>query len=420
MRVSTILNAIAKYKSFVYCSVKWSKRDNEKALLVRVEPRKNSKPICSGCGCKGRVHDRNKQPREFQFVPLWGIPVFFVYRMRRVDCSKCRAVIVEQVPWAEGKHPQTNELRWFLADWAKCLSWQETARRFRVSWDAVYRAVSFVVAWGLAQRDLSDVTALGVDEVSWRCGHEYLTLVYDISSDRKRLLAVEEHRTKDSLRSAFDTLGAKTLQGVKFVASDMWKNYLDVIVEKLPQAVHVLDRFHIMQKFGKALDVIRAAEVRELQQAGQKPVLKKTRYILLKRPENLTESQEVKLAELLKINLKSVRAYLMKEDFQQFWDYVSPYFAGLFLDSWTARAMRSRLDPLKDIARMLRSHRDLILNWFRARKEFSSGSVEALNGNVKLVTKRARGFRTIKAAKVALLHALGDLPTPKFIHRFCG
>ncbi len=158
MRVSSILNAVEKHKSFVYRSVKWVKRDGEKALLVRVEPRKNSRSICSGCGCKGRVKDRSPEAREFQFVPLWDVAVFFVYRMRRVDCSKCQAVLVEEVPWAEGKHPQTNSLRWFLADQptfgarAKSLNWQETARRFSVSWECVFRAVQFVVAWGLAAR----------------------------------------------------------------------------------------------------------------------------------------------------------------------------------------------------------------------------------------------------------------------------
>lgn len=134
MRVSTILNAIAKYKSFVYRGIRWAKRAGEKALLVRVEPRKQTRPVCSRCGCKGRMHDRSKEPREFQFVPLWGIPVFFEYRLRRVKCSRCCAVVVEQVPWAKGKQPQTSALRWFLADWAKTLSWTETARRFRVSW----------------------------------------------------------------------------------------------------------------------------------------------------------------------------------------------------------------------------------------------------------------------------------------------
>lgn len=420
MRVSTILNAVEKHKSFVYRRVNWETRDGQKVLLVRIAPRKNTRPVCSCCGCKGRVHDRSKEPREFQFIPLWGIAVFFVYRMRRVNCSQCRAVRVEQLPWAEGKHPQTNSLRWFLADWAKSLSWQETARRFRVSWECVYRAVKFVVDWGLAQRDLSQVSALGVDEVAWRRGHDYLTVVYEIGPGIKRLLSVELGRTKDSLRQALDTLGTTTLQQVQFVASDMWSNYLEVIAERLSQAVHVLDRFHIMQKFGKALDEIRASEVRALKQAGREPLLKQTRYLLLKRPENLNPAQEIKLAELLKYNLKSVRGYLLKEDFQQFWDYVSPYFAGRFMDAWTQRAMRSQLAPLKDIARMLRSHRELILNWFKARKQFSSGSVEALNGNVKLVTKRARGFRTLDAAKTALLHVLGDLPTPKLTHRFCG
>ena len=121
----------------------------------------------------------------------------------------------------------------------------------------------------------------------------------------------------------------------------------------------------------------------------------------------------------MKYNLKSVRAYLQKEDFQRFWDYLSPHWAGKFLDEWTTRVMRSRLEPMKGVARMLRNHREVILNWFRAKGEMSSGSVEALNSNVKLVTKRARGFRSFEVAKTALLHAQGHLPTPKSTHRFC-
>ena len=222
------------------------------------------------------------------------------------------------------------------------------------------------VAWGLAHRDLSGVTALGIDEVAWSRGHKYLTLVYDIGGDARRLLAVAEERTEASLRSCLDGLGETACQGVRYVCSDMWKPYLNVIAERLGGAVHVLDRFHVMQKFGKALDEIRAEEAKRLKRDGYEPVLKRSRWCFLKRPENLTEKQTVKLSELLKYNLRTVRAYLLREDFQRLWEYKSAAWAGKFLDEWTGRVMRSRLEPMKKVARTIRSHRPLILNWFRA------------------------------------------------------
>ena len=140
---------------------------------------------------------------------------------------------------------------------------------------------------------------------------------------------------------------------------------------------------------------------------------------MLKRPENLTASQEVKLADLVRYNLRAVRSYLLKEDFQGFWDYTSPYWAGQFLDRWCTRAMRSQIDPMKRVARMLRNHRELILNWFEAHGTVSSGSVEGLNLKAKLTTRKAFGFRTYRGVETALYHTLGKLPEPELTHRFC-
>ncbi len=290
---------------------------------------------------------------------------------------------------------------------------------YRTSWDSVFRAVGHAVAWGLAHRDLGGVTALGIDEVAWSRGHRYLTLVYDIGSDARRLLAVAEERTEASLRSCLDGLGETACQGVRHVCSDMWKPYLNVIAERLGDAVHVLDRFHVMQKFGKALDEIRAEEAKRLKRDGYEPVLRRSRWCFLKRPENLTDKQTVKLSELLRYNLRTVRAYLLREEFQRLWEYKSAWWAGRFLDEWTGRVMRSRLEPMKKVARTIRSHRPLILNWFRARGEVSSGAVEGLNNKVKLVTRKSYGFRSPQVAKLALLHNLGRLPEPKRTHRFC-
>ena len=148
-------------------------------------------------------------------------------------------------------------------------------------------------------------------------------------------------------------------------------------------------------------------------------MLKHSRWLLLKRPEHLTERQEPKLAELLRYNLRTVRAYLLKEDFQFFWDYRSPYWAGRFLERWCTRTMRSKIEPMKKVARMRRSHRALLLNWFRAKGALSNGPVEGLNNKAKLTLRKAYGFRTDRALEVALYHTLGALPEPEGTHRFC-
>ena len=135
-------------------------------------------------------------------------------------------------------------------------------------------------------------------------------------------------------------------------------------------------------------------------------------------PENLTSNQRIRLRDILKYNLQTVRAYLLKEQFQQFWDYESPAWAGKFLDQWIALVMRSRIEPMKKAAKTLRSHRELILNYFRAKKQFSSGVVEGLNNKVKVTMRKSYGFRTFRITELALYHVLGKLPEPQLAHRF--
>ena len=200
----------------------------------------------------------------------------------------------------------------------------------------------------------------------------------------------------------------------------MWKPYLRVIAKKAAQAIHVLDRFHIMAKMNKAIDEVRAQETKALKAKGLGPVLTSSRWCWLKRPEKLTPKQDVKLADLVRFNLKTVRAYLLKESFQHFWDYRSQGWAIAFLDRWCRQVMRSRIEPMKKVAKTLRSHRLLLLNWFTARGLIALGAVEGLNNRLKVITRRAYGFRTYRATEIALYHALGKLPDPQDLcaHRF--
>jgi len=374
--------------------------------------------LCSGCNKAGPGYDHDRQARHFQFVPLWGMAVIFLYTMRRVNCPDC-GVKVERVPWADGKNHLTTTYQCFLAEWAKLLSWKQVARAFKTSWENVFRSVKMVVSWGLAHRSLDGIEAIGVDEVQWQKGHRYLTLVYQIDDNCKRLLWIGKDRTAKSFLGFFRMLGVKRAASIRFVCSDMWKAYLKVIRKKLPGALHILDRFHIMSLMSKAIDKVRAGEAKRLKLNGLKPVLKRSRWLWLKRKWNLTRSQAVQLKELLKYNLQTVRAYLLKEDFHRFWEYRSAAWAKRFMKDWCGRVMRSRIEPMKKVARTLRAHEELILNWFRAKGTMSSGVVEGLNYNVKLTMKKAYGFRTYEAAEVALYHRLGKLPEPKLAHRYC-
>jgi len=417
MLVKTILNRVEKHTSFVYGNCRFVEEDSRPIIEIEVKARANSQPICSGCSKRRPGYD-TLPSRRFQFVPLWGIAVFFLYAMRRVDCPTC-GVKVEAIPWAQGKNRLTITYSWFLARWSKRLSWKEVADVFHTSWDSIVRSVKMAVTWGLAHRDLDGITAIGIDEIAWKKGPKFATLVYQIDNGIKRLLWIGRKRTAKTLLRFFDWFGKERSDVLRFVCSDMWKPYLRVIAQKACNAVNVLDRFHIAGHMNKAIDEVRAKETKELKAKGMEPILTHSRWCLLKRPENLTEKQDIKLKEILGSNLKTIRAYLLKEDFQFFWEYKSAAWAGKFLDKWCFRAIRSRLKPMKKVAKMLRSHRELLLNWFRAKGRITLGAVEGLNNKVKVTTKKAYGFRSFDLLEIALYQAVGDLPEPFFTHKFC-
>ncbi len=414
MLLTRVLKACHHFPGFVYEGAKLD--EATKTIEVHIRPRRGSKPRCSGCSRSAARYDR-LPARRFEFIPMWGFTVLFLYTMRRVQCCAC-GVKVEQVPWAIGKHTLTHAYMLYLAHWARKLSWQETARSFHTSWEKVRHAVEYVVEWGLAHRQLGAIRAIGVDEIQYGRGHTYLTLVYQIEAGCVRLLWVGKERTAESFEKFFTVIGKEVAEQIEFVCSDMWKPYLSLIAKHCTNALNILDRFHVVAKMNLALDDVRAAEARRLVQDGYEPVLKKSRWCLLKRPENLTDNQRVKLRDVLRYNLASVRAYLLKEAFQDFWKYDSPSWAGKFLDQWTSQVMRSRIEPMKKFARTMRTHRELLLNYFRARKAFSSGVIEGLNNKAKVTMRKAYGFRTFEITEIALYHALGKLPEPALTHRF--
>lgn len=420
LTVKTLLNKVHPLKDFAYEDVRLTEDENRSRIEVRIRSRQDRHGRCSGCRRSCATYDHLSE-RRIAFVPLWLITVALIYTMRRVECPEC-GIKVEEVSWICGKRQMARAYMQFLAGWARRLSWREVARCFGTSWEAVYRSVDDMVNWGLKHRSLSGITAIGVDEIHWGKGRKadsFLTVVYQIDLGCKHLLWIGRKRTEATLRQFFVQMGPQVSAGIGFVCSDMWKPHLNVIAKKASGAMNVLDPFHMAKKLNEAVDAARREETAGMRKQGLEPALKNMRWALLKRWKNLRRGLRVPLRQLLQHNLKTVRAYLLKEDFTNFWHYRSLTWAKGFPSIWTRRALQSRIEPMRKVAQSLRSHQELIFNWFRARKQFNSGVVEGLNNKIRVVARRSYGFRTYHAMELALYHTLGNLSEPELTHRFC-
>ena len=369
-------------------------------------------PRCGACGRPACYRD-TRAVRRFRHVPLWGINVYLTYVPRRVTCGHCGGVHVEEMPWVSGKRQFSRALMVTLATWARILTWKQVAALFHCAWGTVEAAVDEAVAYGLEHRDLSGVTHIGIDEISRKRGHVYVTNVYDLKS--RRLLWSGEGRAKETLEGFFDWFGKERTEQLEGVCCDMWQPYVDVVKAKAPKAILVFDKFHIVQHLTQAVDQVRRDEIRE-KGKDHKELMAKTRYIWLKNPWNLTDKQQARLSELEHLNLKINRAYLLKEAFHEFWSYTYAGWAKRYLDRWFWWATHSRLAPMRDFAWMLRRHQDDLMNYFRM--PIHNGTVEGLNNKAKVISHKAYGFRTAKSYIRNLYHCMAELPLPKTVHTF--
>jgi transposase len=345
--------------------------------------------------------------------------VFLLYAMRRVACPTC-GVTVESVPFVDGKKHVSRTFEHFLAAWAKRLSWKETASVFRTNWKTVFRAVKAAVDWGRANLVVGDVRAIGVDELSCGPGQKYLTVVYQLDAHARRLLWVGRDRTKATISGFFDWLGPSASGALHAICSDLWRPFLTVVAQRASDAVHVLDPFHIAMKLSEATEKVRREEVHLLRAKGLQPILKDSRWALLRRPKNRKMKDKLKLRELLQYNLKSVRCMLLRWQFDAFWKYRSATWAGRFLNDWCRTVNRSGIEPLKKVVRTLQAHQPYLLDWIRLKAQggIPTGAVEGFNNKARVITKRAYGFRSREVMEVALYHSLGKLPEPLLHHKF--
>jgi transposase len=317
-------------------------------------------------------------------------------------------VRVEDFPWAEPWARVTTALFNAVARLARELSWQGTARQYGLNWKSVATIVKRAVEYGLRHRARPPVHVIGIDEVSRRKGQVYLTVVYDL--ERRVLLWVGDDRTEEAVRPFFTKeMGARRCHTLRVVCMDMWAPYAKLVREHATNAQILFDRFHIVKHLHEAVEEVRRSEMRRLS-VKERVVFKRSRWLLLKNPWNLTGDQKERLSTMVRWNTPIVRAYYLKESFQLFWDYRQPGRAKSHLKKWMRSAMGSRLEPFKRFVRMLRDHLDGILPWTSLR--LSNGAVEAMNNKIKSISHRSFGFRSAQNFIAAIYHCCARLPLP--------
>ena len=411
MRASTVFNRLLRLPAVNVSDVEWA------ADTVRVTVRLRRRGlVCPHCRFKTVVaHDVRPGLSSWRHLDLGVWRVVVAARLRRLVCPT-HGVVVEGVPFARpGAH--------LTADFDDLLAWLATrtdktavARLCRVSWRTVGRAAERVVAAELDPGRLDGLLRIGVDEISWRKHHKYLTLVVD--HDRAQVVWGAAGKDSATLDKFFDELGAERSAAIQAVSMDLGPAYLKSVTAEghAPQAVVCADVFHLVKLVGDALDEVRRdlwQQLRRLPDERYARDFKGARWALLKNPGDLTDTQAAQLAKLKRNRGGIWRAYEMKEQFRAvFAGDLEPAEATALLDRWIARASRSRLDPFVKAARTMRDRRGIIVN--AIENGISNGRVEGLNTKVRLLIRRAYGFHSAEAALALVMLACGpiDLKLP--------
>jgi transposase len=380
-------------------------------LMVDVRLLKREQRRCPDCGRRCPLYDRGSGLRQWR-APNFGLSLMYVRAdTPRIRCRR-HGVLVARVPWARPGSSFTRVFEDQIA-WLSVRTDKTTlSSLLRVAWRTVGAIITRVAESMRAVRDpFAEVTRIGIDEVSYRKGHRYLTVVVD--HDSGRLLWASPGHDEKTLNKFFDLLGAERCAALRLVSADAAPWIKSVVAARCPGAIRCLDPFHVVQWATRALDEVRRAVWNDLRRSGQKEraqVLKRSRWALWKNPENLTDPQRAKLADIERDNRKLFRAYLLKEQLRSVFQQSNPDSAKRSLDDWLRWASRSRLPAFVKLASSVRGHRaaiDAVLD-----HGLTNARIEAANTKLRLLTRLAFGFHSHEPLIALAMLRLGGLCPP--------
>lgn len=367
------------------------------ACFVIEQPR--AKYRCSQCG-SAAVNAQGHKERFFQSLPIGGKPTFVLLQVARVTCFQCEVTRQVKVPFAAPWRTYTHAFERYALDLSRFGTIQDVARHLDVSWDIVKDIQKRNLVRKYSKPTLKNLKEIAIDELSIGQGHRYVTLVLDLRSGA--VVFVGDGKGAEALTPFWRRLRAAHAK-VRAVATDMSKAYIRAVRENLPKAIHVFDHFHIIKLYNEKLSVFRRDLYRECTDASARKILKGTRWLLLKNPENLDDDRDEteRLADALALNTPLTLAYYLKDDLRQVWGQESKAAARRVLDDWIRRAEASGINMLKRFAATLREHRDGILAYYDCR--ISTGPLEGMNTKIQAMKRQAYGFRDPEFFKLKIL-----------------
>ena len=386
----------------------WKVSDVELALaggevVVHVEQEEGATQCCPTCGQVSPGYD--SRPRRWRHLDTCQYKTMLIASVPRVECKE-HGVVTVSVPWAEPGSGFTAMFEALVIDWLKEASTSAVSRLMNLSWNAIDGIMQRAVERGLSRREDLCVTQIGVDETAFRKRHDYVTIVSD--QETGTVLHVGSDRKKETLKAWYNDLTEEQREAIESVSMDMWPAFINATLESIPGAEEKIafDKFHVAKYLGDAVDKVRRQEHKALMAEGYED-LKGSKYDWLYNPENMTRKQKGRFKALRESTLKTARAWAIKELAMSLWHYVSKTWARKGWEQWLSWAVRSRLDPIKEVAKTIKEHLWGILNAIVLK--VSNGPAEGLNSRIKMIKFRSRGFRNKERFANAIYFHLGGL-----------
>lgn len=383
----------------------WFKNYN-KELHLAVKPHKNGS-LCPQCGRRGTIITTSTATRRWEDITLIGLKTVLWYSPKEIRCPT-HGRVQETIPWADAYSRITHRLEWRICVLCQMMTQKAAAKMLAMPNSTLSDLLHRIITKTREHHKIRGLVTLGVDEISFSKGHKYATIVYDL--DRSKVLWVGQGKGRKTIDEFFDhALSDYQKSRIRWASCDMSRAYTEAIKHHCPNASLVIDRFHVVKALNEAIDAVRKEQWRQLDTQGRKSI-KGLRWLLAMHSDNRTKSHTRFLNDLRKGNLRIHRAWVLKDEFEQFWNYSLKGCAEKFLKRWITAALRTRIPSLKTFALTMRSHFDNITAFID--RNLTNAVGEGLNRIIKIVKNRASGFRNLDSFADMIFLTVGDLDIP--------
>ncbi|MFC1862881.1 ISL3 family transposase [Thermodesulfobacteriota bacterium] len=404
MTVNKFIRKLLNLKGLIVNDFQFKSRDKE--LILWVKPYKNG-CLCPQCKRRCRIVRTMDKPRQWRDIPVCGWSVFFWYYPREIICPT-HGRVQEEIPWTEAYARITYRFEYIMLVYCQLMTQKAAAKILHLPKSTLSDMLHRVISRLRDGHRIRGLKTIGIDEISYCKGHKYATIVYDI--DRSCVVWAGLGKGRKSIDDFFcNNLSEYQKNKIKWATCDMSRAYIGAIEDHCPNATLVLDRFHIAKALNDAVDKVRKEQWR-LADPDERKSLKGLRWLLFKHSSNRSKKDSRILNSLRKGNRRIHRAWILKDEFEQFWEYNAQWAAERFLKRWMTAALKSRLEPIRDFVKTLKRHKHRILPFIGSR--LTNAIAEGLNRIIRIIKNRASGYRSLPAFIDMIFLTIGDVDIP--------